>query len=69
MNEITRPKVKNFMRYYENEEIESLNFIFGKSNKNNWFTQEELSFACDFDLMDKENLEQAKIDWMNNKLE
>lgn len=69
MEDARRPKVKNFVRFYENEEIQSMNFIFGKNNNNNWFTQEELAFVCDFDLMNREHLEKARIDWINSKFE
>ena len=69
MEEVGKNKVKNFIRYYNNEEIQSMNFLFGKSNTNNWFTQEELSFACDVDLHNKEKLEEAKNDWLNINFE
>lgn len=62
-------KVKNFIRYYNDEEIESLNFIFGKNDKNNWFTQEELSFACDVDLLNKDSLNLARNNWLNISFE
>lgn len=62
-------KVKNFVRFYENDEIESLNILFGKNSNNNWFTQEELAFACDVNLFDKENLGRAQIDWFNSRFE
>ena len=64
-----RNKVKNFIRYYNDEEIQSMNFIFGKSDTNNWFTQEELSFACDIDLCNREKLEVAKNDWQDINFE
>ena len=62
-------KVKNFIRYYNDEEIQSMNFLFGKNYTNNWFTQEELAFACDVDLCDREKLEVAKINWQDINLE
>ena len=62
-------KVKNFVRFYENDEIESLSILFGKNSNNNWFTQEELAFACDVNLFDKENLGRAQIDWFNSRFE
>jgi hypothetical protein len=64
-----KPRVKKFIRFYENEEIESMNFLFGKNSNNNWFTQEELAFACDVDLLNKEKLEKARIDWINSSFE
>ena len=62
-------KIKNFIRYYNDREIQSLNYVFGKSNSNNWFTQEELAFACDLDLNNRENLKNAKNDWLNINFE
>ena len=69
MGEVVKSKVKNIIRYYNNEEIQSMNFLFGKSNSNNWFTQEELSFACDVDLHNREKLVEAKNNWLNINLE
>lgn len=67
MDDNNRNKVKNFIRYYDNDEIKSMNFLFGKNEFNNWFTQEELAFACDVDLYNRENLEIAKYNWLSNK--
>jgi hypothetical protein len=57
---------KKFMRFYNNDEIESMNFIFGKNGNNTWFSQEELSFANNVDLMDKSNLESVRNDWITS---
>jgi hypothetical protein len=64
-----KPRIKKFIRFYENEEIESLNILFDKNINNNWFTQEELAFASDVDLLNRKNLEKAKEDWINSKFE
>ena len=69
MEDIGKTKVKNFIRFYNDEEIQSMNFLFGKSDRNTWFTQEELSFACDVDLYNKENLEIAKNNRLNINFE
>ena len=69
MENVEKTKVKNFIRFYNDEEIQSMNFLFGKSDSNTWFTQEELSFACDVDLFSKENLENARADWLNINFE
>ena len=69
MEETRKTKAKNFIRYYNTEEIQSLNFLFGKNNSNNWFTQEELSFACDVDLLSKDSLEDARNNWINMNFE
>lgn len=62
-------KIKNFIRFYNDEEIQSMNFLFGKDSSNTWFTQEELSYCCDIDLSSKENLEIARNNWLNISLE
>ena len=36
-----RKKVKDFMKLYKQEEIESMNYIFGKPESNNKFTKFE----------------------------
>ena len=46
-----------------------MNFLFGKNNSNNWFTQEELSFASNIDLFNKEKVENAKNDWISINFE
>ena len=69
MENIGRTKVKNFIRFYNDEEIQSMNFLFGKNTSNNWFTQEELAYACDVDLLNKEHLEKAKNNWLNMNFE
>lgn len=57
-------RVKKFIRNYNDIEIKSMNNIFGKNVENNWFTQEELSFASDFNLLDNTEIEKAKQDWI-----
>ena len=66
---VNTQKIKNFIRFYNETEIQSLNYVFGKSASNNWFTQEELAFACDIDLYNKDNLTNAKNDWLNRNFE
>lgn len=60
MNEAVKIK-----RFYNQEEIESMNMIFGKNPGNNWFSRDELSFANEIDLFDFD-LEQVKMDWKSN---
>lgn len=69
MENVEKLSNKKFIRFYNDEEIRSMNFLFGKNNSNNWFTQEELAFACDVNLLDRENLEYAKNDWLSMKFE
>lgn len=66
MEIIENSKNKNFIRFYNDKEIQSLNFIFGKNDSNTWFTQEELAFACDVDLLNAKKIEFAKNSWLNS---
>ena len=66
MEDIENTKTKKFIRFYNDKEIQSLNFIFGKNDSNTWFTQEELAFACDVDLLNSEKIEFAKNSWLNS---
>lgn len=69
MENMEKTKAKNFIRFYNDEEIQSMNFLFGKNDSNNWFTQEELAFACDVDLLDRSNLEDARTNWLSMSFE
>lgn len=60
MNDASRVK-----RFYDRDEIESMNVIFGKNAGNNWFSRDELSFANEIDLSDFD-LEQVRSDWKSN---
>ena len=52
-------------RFYDRDEIESMNVIFGKNSGNNWFSRDELSFASRIDLADF-NLAEVRSDWNSN---
>lgn len=41
------------MRLYEEEEIESMNYIFGKNRENKQFTKFELELASQIDLFNR----------------
>ena len=41
------------IKLYKDEEIESMNYIFGESKDNIYFTQLELEIASNIDLFDK----------------
>ena len=69
MENTTGKLKKNFIRLYENQEIESMNYIFDKNNTNNWFTQEELAFASQVDLFNKGSLNDVKESWLNSCFE
>lgn len=69
MENTTGKLKKNFIRLYENQEIESMNYIFDKNTTNNWFTQEELAFASQVDLLNKGSLDDVKESWLNSCFE
>ena len=69
MEDIEKTKAKNFIRFYNNEEIQKMNSLFEKENSNNWFTHEELAFANDVDLFNKNNVEEAKSHWLSIRFE
>lgn len=62
-------RVKKIFRYYNYDEIQSMNNIFGKSPNNNWFTQEELSHVAGLDLLNQTHIENAKVEWLNRNFE
>lgn len=48
-----KERVKGYMRLYEEEEIESMNYIFGKNRENKQFTKFELELASQIDLFNR----------------
>lgn len=60
-----KEKTKGLMKLYKDEEIESMNYIFGKSKDNMYFTQLELEIASKMDLFDKRIMKIAKSIWEN----
>lgn len=52
--------VKQFMRLYEQEEIESMNYILGKPLENNVFTKFELELCSKIDLFNRKTVEICK---------
>lgn len=57
--------VKGLMRIYKDEEIDSMNYIFGKPHDNKYFTEEELNFISKIDLFDRKVIRVFKIIWAN----
>lgn len=55
-----KEKTKVLLKLYNNEEIESMNYIFGKSKNNIYFTQLEFKIASKIDLFDKRIREIAR---------
>lgn len=48
-----KERTKGLMKLYKDEEIESMNYIFGKSKDNMYFTQLELEIASKIDLFNR----------------
>ena len=55
-----KEKVRQFMRIYKQEEIESMNYILGKSKNNQIFTKKELVLFSKIDLFDKTTVEACR---------
>lgn len=49
-------KVEGLKRVYKEEEIESMNYIFGKDRENKYFTKRELNIASKINLLSREAL-------------
>lgn len=60
-----KQRVKAFMREYKQEEIDSMNYIFGKSHDNETFTEFELEAMSKIDLFDKKVIKICKMIWDN----
>lgn len=58
-------KVKAFMRLYKQEEIDSMNYIFGKPESNKKFTKFELKAISKIDLFDRKVVNICKFIWEN----
>lgn len=58
-----KERVKDYMRLYQQEEIDSMNDILGKEYNNLIFSQEELEFVSKIDLFDRNMIEIAKMIW------
>ena len=52
-----KERVKDFMRLYENEKIDSMNYIFGKPYDNKYFTNFELEAVSKIDLFNRKVVE------------
>lgn len=58
-------RVKDFMKLYKQEEIDSMNYILEKPNDNLNFTKFELEALSKIDLFDRKVVELCKIIWVN----
>ena len=55
-----KEKVKQFVRIYKEEEINSMNYILGKPEKNQIFTKEEVVLFSKIDLFDRTTIPNGK---------
>lgn len=60
-----KKRVKDFMRLYKDEEIESMNYILGKDYDNSYFTKFELEALSKINLFNRKTIECAKLVWQN----
>ena len=58
-----KEKTKQFMKSYKQEELDSMNYIFGKPDNNKVFTQFELEAVSKIDLFDRTQVEASKNIW------
>ena len=58
-----KEKTKQFMKLFKQEELDSMNYIFGKPDNNKVFTQFELEAVSKIDLFDRTQVEASKNIW------
>lgn len=58
-------RAKALLKRYEEEKIESMNYIFGKPESNNEFTEFELKAMSKIDLFDRKVINICKLIWDN----
>lgn len=58
-------KVRDSLRLYKQEEIDSMNYIFGKPESNKKFTKFELKAISKIDLFDRKVINICKFIWEN----
>lgn len=60
-----KEKVKQFIKIYKQEEIESMNYILGKPEDNKIFTEFELEVCSKVDLFNRNVIKWSKLIWQN----
>lgn len=58
-----KPRTKQLMRLYKNEEIDSMQQILGKNQNDYYFSKQELEFVSKIDLFDPYMIKIAKEIW------
>lgn len=64
-----KEKVKQFMRIYKEEEINSMNYVLGKTKSNLVFTKEELELCSKINLFNRKVIKACKDIYENEKKE
>lgn len=64
-----KERTKGLMKLYKDEEIESMNYIFGKSKDNKYFSEFELELASQINLFNKKVVELYKKIYKNECME
>ena len=60
-----KERLEGMMRLYKEEEIDSMNYIFGKNDDNKNFTEFEVELASKIDLFDRNMIEICKDIYKN----
>lgn len=60
-----KERVKDFMRLYKEEEIDSMNYILGKPANNLYFSEFELEAMSKINLFNRKVIEWCKLIWEN----
>lgn len=60
-----KKRTEGLMRLYKDEEINSMNYIFGKDKNNKIFTKFELEATSKIDLFNRNTVKIRKIIWDN----
>lgn len=58
-----KKRTEELMRLYKDEEIDSMNYIFGKDRNNKYFTELELRLASKIDLFNRKVIDVCKSIW------
>lgn len=64
-----KERLEGMMRLWKEEEIDSMNYIFGKSDDNKYFTEFEIELASKIDLFDRQVIKVCKNIWENRENE
>ena len=63
-----KERLEGMMKLYKEEEIDSMNYIFGKSDDNKYFTEFEIELASRIDLFNRNTIEIRKDIYKNRNM-